>query len=575
MRAKFVTRVPERSILIELAGEELEFEHLATIEFDSDRKRMSVVVRDTDGRVVIYTKGADTVMAGLYSPDERELLQTVQEEVDSWAEQGLRTLLCGYRVLPEEEWFAFKRRFDAAAIEMEDREAKIKAVGATIETNLVLLGALAIEDELQSHVPETIAFLSEMGIKLWVLTGDKHETAVSIARSTHVITPECRVIELPRGSADECECALREVAEHSPSVLVISPDTLQFLTSERPDFIDGFAASCRSVICYRMSPFLKSCLVAAVQNRTKRICLAIGDGANDVNMLQTADVGVGIIGREGRQAASNSDFAIPRFRHLKRLLAVHGRLSLIRLSGVVRYMFYKNLVFCLPMLWFFTQVNWFPTTLYDGWLLATYNLIWTILPPGQYGFFEQDIKVMSMLTRPVVYLEARSGRYLSLSRFGIDIVNAVYQSILLFWLHIIVPGNWLTNDRGFPDGRISAALSLFISIVIVVDVQTAIRSQHWNVFLVLCVVISVLIFFLINLPYGSFPDLVPQMYYVPQVQFTTISQWVILVLSVVAALAPEAIISFLVGMWFPSQTRKIREEEMLREAARDGRKIRI
>jgi phospholipid-transporting ATPase len=487
----------------------------------------------------------------------------------------LRTLLCGFRVIDEDEWFRFKTLLDEAARDMEDREEKVKAVGATIEKDLILLGALAIEDELQSHVPETIAFLAEMGIKLWVLTGDKHETAVSIARSTHVITPECVVVELPNGTEAECQRALAKVIAHPPSVLVVSPDSLHFLTTERPDLIDGFAEHCRSVICYRMSPFLKSCVVDTVQSRTKKICVAIGDGANDVNMIQTANVGVGIIGREGRQAASNSDFAIPRFRHLKRLLAVHGRLSLIRLSGVVRYMFYKNLVFCLPQLWFFSQVNWSPTTLYDGWLLATYNLIWTILPPGQYGFFEQDIKVISMMTRPIVYLEARSGRYLSWQRFGIDLVNAVYQSLLLFWLHIVVPSNWLANDRGFPIGRISGALSLFIGIVIVVDVQTAIRSQHWNVFLFLCVVISVLIFFLLNLPYGSFPDLVPQMYYVPQVMFTMISQYVILVLSVVAALAPEAILSFLVGMWFPSQTRRIREEELLSQTAKETRRGKI
>jgi hypothetical protein len=151
-----------------------------------------------------------------------------------------------------------------------------------------------------------------------------------------------------------------------------------------------------------------------------------------------------------------------------------------------------------------------------------------------------------MLTRPIVYLESRSGRYLSWQRFGIDLVNAVYQSLLLFWLHIIVPSNSLTNDRGFPMGRISAALSLFVAIVIVVDVQRGIRSQHWNVFLVLCVVISVLIFFLLNLPYGSFSDIVPQMFSIPQVMVTMLSQWTILLLSVVAALTPEAILSFFI-----------------------------
>jgi magnesium-transporting ATPase (P-type) len=117
---------------------------------------------------------------------------------------------------------------------MDGREAKVKAVGATLENDLIVLGALAIEDELQPNVPETIAFLAEMGIKLWVLTGDKHETAVSIARSTHVITPDCHVVELPTGGDQECQRALDEVAAHDLTVLVVSPNSLQFLTTERP-----------------------------------------------------------------------------------------------------------------------------------------------------------------------------------------------------------------------------------------------------------------------------------------------------------------------------------------------------
>jgi phospholipid-transporting ATPase len=368
---------------------------------------------------------------------------------------------------------------------------------------------------------------------------------------------------LSDGNLESCQEALAKVIEKSPAVLVVSTTALDYLTTLGGDFMVGFAEHCRSVICYRMSPALKSRVVETVQTRTKRVCLAIGDGANDVNMIQTASVGVGILGREGRQAANNSDFAIPRFRYLKRLMTVHGRLSLVRLSGLVRYTFYKNFVFCLPQLWLFTQVNWSPTTLYDGFLLATYNLLWTILPPVQYGFFEQDISAVSMMRRPIIYTESRSGHYLSWQRFGIDIVNAIYQSVLLFWLNIMVPSNCLIDDRGTPEGRISAALSLFTAIVIVVNVQTAIRSQHWNVFMFECVIVSVLLFFLFSLPYGSFPDLIPDMYFVPQVLFTVLSNWAIMLLSVVGALAPEAIISFLIGMWWPSETRRIREEENL------------
>ena len=173
-----------------------------------------------------------------------------------------------------------------------------------------------------------MSYLSMMGIKLWILTVDKHETAVSIARSTDVITPECAVFQILTADPSEHERAMGDVkASTQPSVLVLSPDTLIYITEQHPEELVELGELCRSVICFRMSPFLKSKVVDVMSTHTKKVFLAICDGANDVNMIQTANVIVGIVGREGNQAASNSNFAITRFKHLKRLLAVHGRLS--------------------------------------------------------------------------------------------------------------------------------------------------------------------------------------------------------------------------------------------------------
>lgn len=566
---KFVSRVPDESITIEIAGNLSKFEHLATIEFDSDRKRMSVIVKAPNGQIVLYTKGADAVMMNLFTQEEKETEGVhIAEEVDAWAEQGLRTLVCGWRLVSDDEWNDFRDRLQQASVELHNREQKVKEVGATIEKDLIVLGAIAIEDELQANVPETMSYLSQMGIKLWVLTGDKHETAVSIAKSTNVITPDCRVFELLTNDPSDCQEVLSQVKDAESCVLVLSPAALSYLTESNPMALVEFGEHCRSVICYRMSPFMKSKVVETMQKNTKKICLAIGDGANDVNMIQTANVGVGIIGREGRQAANNSDFAIPRFKHLKRLLAVHGRLSLVRLSGVIRYMFYKNIVFCLPHLWYFMFTYWSPTTLFDGWLLASYNLLWTLFPPGEYGFFEQDISVLSMMKYPVVYSEARSGKYLSWWSFSGEVINAVYQSLILFYFNIMVPSNTILNQRGYTDGYATCGILLFIGIVITVDMQTIIRSQHWNVFLFLGVVVSILIFFLFNLPYGSFAGLVPQMYFVPQTIFTMYQSYLILLISVVASLAPEAILNYLKGMWRPSFTRVLREKEIIKAGRR-------
>ena len=560
-------RVPDESMTIKLGPQRTTFEHLATIEFDSDRKRMSVVVKAPNGEIVLYTKGADTIMIPLLASDEdQSVVKATMDQVDAFAEQGLRTLIYAWRLIPQEEYEAFNAAYQEANLSMNDRDKRVKEVGAKLEKDLVLLGSVAIEDQLQPNVPETMSYLSMMGIKLWILTGDKHETAVSIAKSTDVITPECNVFQILTGDPQEHQRVITDMkASQQPCVLVISPDALIYITEQNPQELVDFGEMCRSVICFRMSPFLKSQVVNVMRTHTKKVCLAIGDGANDVNMIQTANVGVGIVGREGHQAASNSDFAITRFKHLKRLLAVHGRLSLVRLSGVVRYMVYKNLVFCLTHMPFFFYTNWSPTPLFDGWLMSTFNLLWTLFPPGEYGFFEQDVSFQSMMKYPLIYRDARSGRYISFWRFLGEFINATYQCLVLFFFNIYIPSKSAMNARGLVDSLNYNGVLLYIAIVLVVDCQTIIRSQHWNIFLFLGVIVSILIFFLINLPYGSFPTFVPSQYFVPQTIFTNYSSYILLIISVAICLAPEALIVYLKGMWHPSYTRIIREHELLEQ----------
>lgn len=173
-----------------------------------------------------------------------------------------------------------------------------------------------------------------------------------------------------------------------------------------------------------------------------------------------------------------------------------------------------------------------------------------------------------MMKYPVIYRETRSGKYLSWWRFFIEIVNAIYQSYVLFYACYLLPANSIIDTKGTTDSQVTSGVSLFVGIVMVVDLQTIIRSHHWNVFLFLGVVVSILIFFLFNLPYGSFPSLVPQMYFVPQQLFTMLQPYISLLVSIVACLAPEAIFGFIQGMWFPSFTRIIRESELMENNSR-------
>jgi phospholipid-translocating ATPase len=109
---------------------------------------------------------------------------------------------------------------------------------------------------------------------------------------------------------------------------------------------------CKAVICCRVTPLQKAQVVELVMENEKKITLAIGDGANDVSMIQKAHIGVGISGEEGRQAVLASDFSFGQFKYLERLLLVHGRWSYLRISKFLRYFFYKNFAFTLCHFWF-------------------------------------------------------------------------------------------------------------------------------------------------------------------------------------------------------------------------------
>jgi len=562
--AKLLSNVSDEYITIDLGGNERIYRHMAHIPFSSSRKRMSVILQSPDDEILVFTKGADSMVLGMISDqDDQRIKKEVEEQVNSFAESGLRTIVCAWKSIKQEEYHSWKMKLDLAHLDLENKEEKISEIGAEIETNMILIGAIAIEDQLQPMVPETVAYLTRMDVKFWVLTGDKKETAISIAKSTNVILPDSKVVEIMEGNKQECDSAYEIVQSNSKCVLIISPSALESIFQEDPLALVRIGDKCRSVVCFRMSPYLKSKVVETMRDNTDRVCLAIGDGANDVNMIQTANVGVGIFGREGHQAASNSDFAITRFKHLRRLMTCHGRLSLIRISGVILIMICKNVLLIFPQIWYSAFTNFSPTTIYDSMLISTYNLVWTIFPPIEYGWFEQDLSFKSMMTYPYIYKEARAGRYLSLWRFALEFTSVTYQSIILFLFNIYFPGGVILNSSGRTDGIGTAGFTLFVSVVMIANIQLALRSHSWNVYLFLSIYLSIFVFFLFTLPYGSLSYLIPSMYSIPQTVFTEYSSYAIIFLSVLASLAPEAIFRFIKAMKYPSFSRIIREMEQL------------
>jgi magnesium-transporting ATPase (P-type) len=223
-----------------------------------------------------------------------------------------------------------------------------------METGLQLIGCTATEDKLQDGVPEAIQSLRRAGIHVWMITGDKLGTAIEIAKSCRLFGDDSRekrfVIDSP--SKEGAVSVMREaLAAPSVDALVVSGRSLDFLLDRKyvgiRDEFRSLAMRCHSVVACRATKDQKAQIVQLVKEglQSHVLTLAIGDGANDVPMIKKAHIGIGIYGKEGRQAVQNSDYALPQFAHLERLLLFHGRLFYLRIAKTVLYFFFKNVHF--------------------------------------------------------------------------------------------------------------------------------------------------------------------------------------------------------------------------------------
>lgn len=415
-------------IRLNIQGEDRSFKVLNTLEFNSTRKRMSAIIRMPDNRIILYCKGADSMIySRLKRGEQSELRRTTAEHLEMFAREGLRTLCIAQRELGEEEYQKWNKEHEIASAAIADREDKLEAVSDVIERDLTLLGGTAIEDRLQEGVPDTIALLAEAGIKLWVLTGDKVETAINIGFSCNLLNNDMELIvvkveddtiasaeiELDKhlatfnmtGSDEELKAARKNHEPPAPThAIVIDGDSLKLVLDPalRQKFL-LLCKQCKSVLCCRVSPAQKAAVVAMVKGGLDVMTLSIGDGANDVAMIQEADVGVGIAGEEGRQAVMSADYAIGQFRFLQRLVLVHGRWSYRRLAETIANFFYKNIVWTFTIFWYQIYCSFDQTYLYDYTYILLFNLAFTSLPVIFMGVLDQDVSDKVSLAVPQLY----------------------------------------------------------------------------------------------------------------------------------------------------------------------------
>lgn len=295
---------------------------------------------------------ADELVEEAMVADDAAVFERCFQHINDFATEGLRTLLYGYRYIEEQEYVSWKKVYLDATTSLVDRQEMIEKAGELVEKDFELAGATAIEDKLQKGVPEAIDKLRRANIKLWMLTGDKRETAINIGHSCRLIKDYSTITILDHEAGEVHEriaAAIIDVSHGTVahSVVVIDGQTLALIDAEesvKKLFID-LAVLVDSVICCRASPSQKASLVMAIRKKVKKsVTLAIGDGANDIAMIQEAHVGIGITGKEGLQAARTSDYSIAQFRFLLKLLLVHGRWNYIRTCKYTLGTFWKEMV---------------------------------------------------------------------------------------------------------------------------------------------------------------------------------------------------------------------------------------
>ncbi|KAG8091584.1 hypothetical protein GUJ93_ZPchr0012g19752 [Zizania palustris] len=428
------TTVIVRESHVERMGsiQDVAYEILNVLEFNSTRKRQSVVCRFPNGRLILYCKGADNVIYERLSEGNHDMKKTSREHLEQFGSAGLRTLCLAYRDLSREQYESWNEKFIQAKSSLRDRDKKLDEVAELIEKDLILIGCTAIEDKLQEGVPACIETLSAAGIKIWVLTGDKMETAINIAYACSLINNDMKQFII----SSETD-AIREVEDRGDPVEIarVTKDSVKQSLKNPTLRVDllGLSLICHSVVCCRVSPLQKAQVASLVKKGARKITLSIGDGANDVSMIQAAHVGIGISGQEGMQAVMASDFAIAQFRYLTDLLLVHGRWSYLRLCKVITYFFYKNLTFTLTQFWFTFQTGFSGQRFYDDWFQSLYNVIFTALPVIIVGLFDKDVSASLSKKYPQLYQEGIRNSFFKWRVLAVWAFFAFYQSIVFYY----------------------------------------------------------------------------------------------------------------------------------------------
>ncbi|XP_020820884.1 phospholipid-transporting ATPase IH isoform X1 [Phascolarctos cinereus] len=563
------------------------YELLETLTFDSVRRRMSVIVKSASGDIYLFCKGADS---SIFPRVTEGKVDQIRSRVERNAVEGLRTLCVAYKKLTQEEYNEVCELLHEAKVALQEREKKLAEAYELVETDLTLLGATAVEDRLQDKAADTIEALQKAGIKVWVLTGDKMETAAATCYACKLFRRNTQLLELTTKKIEEQ--SLHDVLfELSKTVLRCSGsmtrDSFSGLSTDMQDFgliIDGAALSlimkprqpgssgnyrelfleicrnCSAVLCCRMAPLQKAQIVKLIKlSKEHPITLAIGDGANDVSMILEAHVGIGVVGKEGRQAARNSDYAIPKFKHLKKMILVHGHFYYIRISELVQYFFYKNVCFIFPQFLYQFFCGFSQQPLYDTAYLTLYNISFTSLPILMYSLMEQHVSSDMLKRDPSLYRDIAKNALLRWRVFIYWTFLGVFDALVFFFGAYLMLENTAMTINGHVFGNWTFGTMVFTVLVFTVTLKLALDTHYWTWINHFVIWGSLIFYIVFSLLWGGiiWPFLNYQrMYFVFIQMLSSGPAWLGIVLLIIVSLLPDILKKVLCRQLWPTATER-------------------
>ena len=506
----FLDRTSDDYINLEINGEKKNYKILKNLEYSSERKRMSVICETPEGEIYQYIKGADSTIELLLNEDSKKSydLQKTKEYLTAYSNHGLRTLMLAYKRLSKEEYSSWNNKYEETKKNPNHKEEDILKLYDEIETNFNILGSTAIEDQLQDDVNDVIDSFVSIGIKVWMLTGDKFETAKNIAYSCKLFQNNMKIFEIEQNcTKDELKLSLKKILTDNKSNfekqimpqkygLIIGGNELEKIFVDRGLLLlfSSLCLKCTSVICCRATPTQKAQLVKMVKKVNDSITLAIGDGANDVGMITEANVGIGIQGIEGTQAARASDYVISQFSHIKKLLLFHGREYYRRNTWVIGYNFYKNCLFISPVFWAGIITCFSGVTIFDPWILQLYNPIFVALPCGWYGIYSLEYPQKVFFNHPELYKQGMEGKCFSMINFIKFVLFAFMEGFLIYFF-----GNfWF--DKGNSDGNVddfyAVGTAVYAAVIIIANLRIVLQTHIHEFYSTMITGLSALSYFL-------------------------------------------------------------------------------